>query len=148
MIIINNLENPIICSLIALILFACNLLLPSNDCSLRCFLRPCGLWEHWLKSKWLTSSQVSQALQSCHDLILCLSAPSAPLIDPKWRESCSGELAPPADHSWTSSLMRLEDESTNTVVLTFLYPLRRERSTNVLFYCEDSKKRNYFKGLK
>lgn len=44
MIIINNLENPIICSLIALILFACNLLLPSNDCSLRWFLLSATMW--------------------------------------------------------------------------------------------------------
>lgn len=44
MIIINNLENPIICSLIALILFGCNLLLPSNDCSLRWFLLSATMW--------------------------------------------------------------------------------------------------------
>lgn len=34
-----------------------------------------------LKSKWLTCSQLSRALQSWDDLILCLPAPLAPLVD-------------------------------------------------------------------
>lgn len=81
---------------------ACSVLLPGPGCmsgqSWRfvCSRWPCELWEQWLKSKWLTSSQLSQALQSCYDLILCLSAPSAPLIDLEWGASCWGKLAPSA----------------------------------------------------
>lgn len=77
--------------------------------ALGCFLLslwPCGLWEQWLKSKWLTSSQLSQALQSCDDLILCLSAPSDPLIDPERGASCWGELAPSAGDTLDSNFIQ------------------------------------------
>lgn len=79
---------------------ACNLLLPWLRCvSGQSVISPwpCGLREQRLKSKWLTCSQLSQALQSCNDLILCLSAPSAPLIDPEWGGAAEGSWLPLLD---------------------------------------------------